>query len=72
MVAPYNPPPLPWGMELETRAVLNCYPDRIIHQIDSTQEPMLVLLEILKVIARLPKPAVSDGSTVFSRPSTPS
>ncbi len=52
----------------ETRAVLNCYPDNIIHQIDSTQEPMRVLLEILKVIARLPKPAVSDGSTVFSHP----
>ena len=54
----------------ETRAVLNCYPENIIHQIDSTQEPMVVLLEILKVIARLPKPAVSDGTTVFSRPAS--
>jgi len=50
----------------ETRAVLDCYPDTIIHQIDSTQEPLLVLLDILRVIARLPKPAVSDGQTVFT------
>jgi adenylate kinase len=50
----------------ETRAVLDCYPDTIIHQIDSTQEPLLVLLDILRVIARIPKPAVSDGQTVFT------
>lgn len=50
----------------ETRAVLDCYPEHIIHQVDSTQEPLLVLLEILKVLARLPKPAVSDGATVYT------
>lgn len=50
----------------ETRAVLECFQDTMIHQIDSTQEPMLVLLDILKIMARLPKPAVSDGTTVFS------
>jgi adenylate kinase len=49
----------------ETRAVLDCYPDTLIHLIDSTQEPMLVLLDILKILARLRKPAVSDGSTTF-------
>ena len=49
----------------ETRAVLEYYDDRLIHQIDSTQEPMHVLLDILKIVARIPKPAVSDGSTVF-------
>lgn len=50
----------------ETRAVLDCYPEHLIHQIDSTQEPLLVLVDILKTLARLPKPAVSDGtSTVF-------
>lgn len=50
----------------ETRAVLECYPDSLIHQIDSTQEPMFVLLDILKVIARIPKPAVSDGGTTYT------
>jgi adenylate kinase len=55
----------------ETRAVLECYPEQIIHQIDSTQEPLLVLLDILRVIARTPKPAVSDGSTVFTPPANP-
>ncbi len=50
----------------ETRAVLDCYPEEIIHQIDSTQEPLHVLLEILRVLAKLPKPAVSDGATIFS------
>jgi adenylate kinase len=50
----------------ETRAVLECYPDSLIHQIDSTQEPMFVLLDILKVIARIPKPAVSDGATTYT------
>jgi adenylate kinase len=49
----------------ETRAVLDCYEEGIIHQIDSTQEPLHVLLDVLKTVARLPKPAVSDGSTVF-------
>lgn len=49
----------------DTRAVLDCYPESIIHQIDSTQEPLLVLLDILKIIARLPKPAVSDGVTTY-------
>jgi len=49
----------------ETRAVLDCYPDTLIHFIDSTQEPMLVLLDILKILARLRKPAVSDGATTF-------
>ena len=51
----------------ETRAVLECYPDTIIHQIDSTQEPMFVLLDILKILARIPKPAVSDGNSTFIR-----
>lgn len=51
----------------DTRAVLECYPDTIIHQIDSIQEPMLVLLDILKILARIPKPAVSDGNTTFIR-----
>ncbi|MBX3744066.1 MAG: nucleoside monophosphate kinase [Verrucomicrobiae bacterium] len=50
----------------ETRAVLECYPESIIHQIDSTQEPLRVLLDILKILARLPKPAISDGTTTFS------
>ena len=50
----------------ETRAVLECYSDSLIHQIDSTQEPILVLADILKVIVRIPKPAVSDGSTTYS------
>lgn len=49
----------------DTRAVLDCYPENLIHQIDSTQEPMKVLLEILKIIVNIPKPAVSDGGTVF-------
>jgi adenylate kinase len=49
----------------ETRAVLDCYPEQIIHQVDSTQEPMLVLLDILKTLSRLPKPAISDGGTTF-------
>lgn len=50
----------------ETRAVLDCYPEEIIHQIDSTQEPLHVLLEVLRVLAKLPKPAVSDGATIFA------
>ncbi|MEY4692550.1 MAG: hypothetical protein RIT19_2875 [Verrucomicrobiota bacterium] len=50
----------------ETRAVLDCYPEGLIHQIDSTQEPILVLSDILKVIVQIPKPAVSDGGTVFN------
>jgi adenylate kinase len=50
----------------DTRAVLECYDHRLIHQIDSTQEPMHVLLDILKIVARIPKPAISDGGTVFS------
>ncbi len=50
----------------ETRAVLECYADSLIHQIDSTQEPILVLADILKVIVQTPKPAVSDGSTIYS------
>jgi adenylate kinase len=49
----------------ETRAVLDCYPDHIIHQIDSSQEPLLVLLDVLKILARIPKPAVSDGVTTY-------
>ena len=49
----------------ETRAVLECYPEQLIHQIDSTQEPLHVLLDILKIVARIPKPAVSDGNTTF-------
>ena len=52
----------------DTRAVLDCYPEQIIHQIDSTQEPMQVLLDILKIVVRIPKPAISDGRTVFSAP----
>jgi len=50
---------------LETRAVLDCFPEGLIHQIDSTQEPILVLSDILRVIVQIPKPAVSDGGTVF-------
>jgi adenylate kinase len=38
----------------ETRAVLDCYPEQVIHQIDSTQEPLLVLLDVVKILARLP------------------
>ena len=49
----------------ETRAVLECYPEELVHQIDSTQEPLQVLLDILKTVAHLPKPAVSDGHTTF-------
>lgn len=49
----------------ETRAVLDCYPEELIHQVDSTQEPLHVLLDILKILARLPKPAISDGVTTF-------
>ena len=45
----------------ETRAVLECYPEHVIHQIDSTQEPILVLLQILEVVAKIPKPTVKDG-----------
>ncbi len=52
----------------DTRAVLECYPEQMIHQIDSTQEPMQVLLDILKIVVRIPKPAVSDGQTVFTLP----
>lgn len=55
----------------ETRAVLDCYPDTLIHQIDSTQEPLVVALDILRAIARIPKPAVSDGRTVFTPPAGP-
>lgn len=51
----------------DTRAVLECYPDTLIHQIDSTQEPLFVLLDVLKILARIPKPAVSDGNTTFLR-----
>lgn len=47
----------------ETRAVLDCYPEQLIHQVDSTQEPLQVLLDILEIVARLPKPAISDGAT---------
>lgn len=49
----------------ETRAVLDCYPEQIIHQVDSTQEPLHVLLDVLKTLARLPKPAISDGFTTY-------
>ena len=31
---------------------------------------MQVLLDILKIVVRIPKPAISDGRTVFS-PATP-
>ncbi len=51
----------------DTRAVLECYPEHLVHQIDSTQEPMFVLLDILKILARIPKPAISDGATTFIR-----
>jgi adenylate kinase len=44
----------------ETRAVLSCYPDTIIHLIDSTQEPMLVLLDILKILSRIPRPSLGE------------
>ena len=50
----------------ETRAVLECYPEELIHQIDSTQEPLHVLLDILKIVAGVPKPAVSDGNTTVA------
>jgi adenylate kinase len=51
----------------DTRAVLECYPEHLIHQIDSTQEPILVLFDILKIITRIPRPAISDGTTTFKR-----
>lgn len=38
----------------ETRAVLDCYPEQITHQVDSTQEPLHVLLDILKILSRIP------------------
>jgi adenylate kinase len=50
----------------ETRAVLECYPDHLIHQIDSTQEPIRVLADILGVVMAIPKPAISDGGTRFT------
>ena len=50
----------------ETRAVLECYSEDLIQQIDSSSEPLLVLLDVLKVVAALPKPAISDGGTTFS------
>lgn len=43
----------------DTRAVLDCYPERLTHQIDSTQEPLLVLLDIIKVLTRLPNRAAA-------------
>lgn len=46
----------------ETRAVLDCYPEALIHQVDSTQEPLHVLLDVLKTLAKVPKPAISDGA----------
>lgn len=49
----------------DTRAVLDCYPEHLIHQIDATKEPILVLHDILKIILRIPKPAISDGNTTF-------
>lgn len=55
----------------DTRAVLECYDDRLIHQIDSTEEPLVVLLSILNILARIPKPAISDGATVFANGSKP-
>lgn len=55
----------------ETRAVLDCYPEVLIHQIDSTNEPMRVLMDILAVVAGIPKPAVSDGGTIYSDPTAP-
>ncbi len=51
----------------ETQAVLDCYPKELIHPIDATQEPLVVLFEILKIITLIPKPAISDGNTVFSK-----
>ncbi len=55
----------------DTRAVLDCYPEKVIHQIDATQEPLLVLFDILKIITRIPKPAISDGNTTFTPAPTP-
>ena len=55
----------------ETRAVLECYPESMIHQIDSTQEPLFVLMDILKVIARLPRTPGSGDTTTFSRAVAP-
>ncbi len=54
----------------ETRAVLDCYPEHLIHQIDSIQEPLHVLLDILKIVAGIPKPAVSDGNTTYLQAGT--
>ncbi|MFM7816388.1 MAG: adenylate kinase family protein, partial [Verrucomicrobiota bacterium] len=43
----------------ETQAVLDCYPREVIHPIDATQEPLVVLFEILKIVTHIPKPAIS-------------
>jgi len=52
----------------ETRAVLDCYPEQIIHQIDSTQEPLLVLLDILKVLARVARPRLNAPEPALPEP----
>ena len=39
--------------ESETRAVLDCYPDEVIHDIDSTQSPVCVLRDIIDLIAAI-------------------
>jgi len=51
----------------ETQAVLDCYPREVIHPIDATQEPLVVLFEILNIVTHIPKPAISDGDTIFFR-----
>jgi adenylate kinase len=51
----------------ETRAVLDCYPEQIIHQVDSTQEPLQVLLEVVKRLLRLRRQPADEAVPVHAR-----
>ena len=39
--------------KLETQPVLDCYPNEIVHDIDSTNSPANVLRDVLSVIVKL-------------------
>jgi adenylate kinase len=39
--------------ELETRPVLDCYAEKLVHHIDSTQEPVKVMAEILDIVVTI-------------------
>ncbi len=52
----------------ETRAVLDCYPEQIIYQIDSTQEPLLVLLDIVKLLTRISRHATLGSAQAAEEP----